>query len=124
MRCGAQEEAELRAIAHEQRLLVDSNIARLSRLVQGSRSMGRLEAHRLINTSKMMVAFERLAQIKEYRTPQLFRAFARVYILCIGALYTVLCASGSHVLWLRARRRRAAPLHKVIAVQFAFVFSR
>ena len=33
------------------------------------------------------VSFERLAQLKEYRTPQLFRAFARVFILCIGALY-------------------------------------
>lgn len=37
--------------------------------------------------SKIGIAFERLCAIKEYRTPQAFRAFARVYILIIGALY-------------------------------------
>lgn len=33
------------------------------------------------------IAFEHLTYLKEYRTPQAFRAFARVYILVIGALY-------------------------------------
>mmetsp|Transcript_49589 Transcript_49589/g.82320 ORF Transcript_49589/g.82320 Transcript_49589/m.82320 type:complete len:132 (+) Transcript_49589:2-397(+) len=32
-------------------------------------------------------AFERLTFLKEYRTPRAFRSFARVYVLCIGALY-------------------------------------
>ena len=37
--------------------------------------------------SKINVAFERLVCIKEYRTPQAFRAFARVYILLFGLMY-------------------------------------
>ena len=126
--CGAQEETELRVIAHEQRLLVDSNIARLSRLVQELKVHGLPggEAHRLDQyTSKMMVAFERLAQIKEYRTPQLFRAFARVYILCIGALYGPYyvrvgqgyASSGSEL----AGGGLPLSIAVAIAVQFAFV---
>lgn len=30
---------------------------------------------------------ERLAALKEYRTPQAFRAFARIYIQFLGVLY-------------------------------------
>jgi len=37
--------------------------------------------------SKMAIAFEALTCLKEYRTPQMFRAFARVYILLLGGLY-------------------------------------
>ena len=37
--------------------------------------------------SKINIAFERLVCIKEYRTPQAFRAFARVYILLFGLMY-------------------------------------
>lgn len=69
--CGAEEELELRSIAHEQRLLVDSSIARLQRLVQELKSRGLPggEAHRLDSyVSKMYVAFERLAQVRaEFR---------------------------------------------------------
>jgi hypothetical protein len=42
----------------------------------------------------MFVAFERVCSFKEYRTPQAFRALARVYILLLGALY------GPYYLWL------------------------
>lgn len=46
------------------------------------------EAHRLDSYVSMMgIAFENLTVLKEYRTPQAFRAFARVYILLIGAMY-------------------------------------
>ena len=37
--------------------------------------------------SKIGVAVETLSFIKEYRTPQAFRAFARIYIQSVGALY-------------------------------------
>ena len=46
------------------------------------------EAHRLDQyISKVSIAFDHLSYLKEYRTPQAFRAFARVYILTVGALY-------------------------------------
>ena len=46
------------------------------------------EAHRIDNYINMIgVGFERLCAIKEYRTPQAFRAFARVYILLFGLMY-------------------------------------
>ena len=46
------------------------------------------EAHRIDNYVNMMgMAFDRLCAIKEYRTPRAFRAFARVYILLVGAMY-------------------------------------
>lgn len=46
------------------------------------------EAHRLDSyLSKAVIAWKKLVNIKEYRTPQAFRSFARVYVLCVGALY-------------------------------------
>ena len=46
------------------------------------------EAHRLDQyISKISIAMETLAFIKEYRTPSAFRAFARIYIQVVGALY-------------------------------------
>lgn len=46
------------------------------------------QAHRLDSyVLRLGVAFERLTYLKEYRTPQAFRAFARVYTLFFGALY-------------------------------------
>ena len=78
------------AITHEQRLRVSHAIGRMQRLVQQLKVQGLPggEAHRLDSyISKVGIAFERLCVIKEYRTPQAFRAFARVYILIIGALY-------------------------------------
>lgn len=86
----AEEQEELMAIAHEQRLRVDHAIGRMQRLVQQLKIQGLPggEAHRIDSyVSKVGIAFERLCVIKEYRTPQAFRAFARVYILIIGALY-------------------------------------
>ncbi len=85
-----EEQNELMAIAHEQRLRVDHAIGRMQRLVQQLKIQGLPggEAHRIDSyVSKVGIAFERLCVIKEYRTPQAFRAFARVYILIIGALY-------------------------------------
>ena len=89
--CGADEQLMLIQLAREQRLLVESNLSRLQRMIQDFKCSAQLpggEAHRLDSyVSKMFVAYERLAQFKEYRTPQAFRAFARTYILCVGALY-------------------------------------
>jgi len=87
---GSEQQQDLKAIAHEQRLLVDSGIGRLRRLVQHAKTVGLPggEAHRLDSYVSMMgIAFENLTVLKEYRTPQAFRAFARVYILLIGAMY-------------------------------------
>lgn len=85
-----EEQQELIAIAHEQRLRVDHAIGRMQRLVQQLKIQGLPggEAHRVDQyVSKVGISFEQLCVIKEYRTPQAFRAFARVYILVIGALY-------------------------------------
>lgn len=88
---GPEEEAELKAIAHEQRLVVDSAIGRVRRMVQDFKGTAGLpggEAHRLDQyISRLSVSFERLCTLKEYRSPQGFRSFARVYILLMGALY-------------------------------------
>eukprot|EP01068_Selenidium_serpulae_P016775 Selendium_serpulae@DN6321_c1_g1_i10.p1 len=46
------------------------------------------EVHRLDSyVNNMCVSMERLAGTKEYRTPQAMRAYARAYIMIIGALY-------------------------------------
>ena len=118
--CGLAEADEVRAIATEQRLLVECGLSRLQRLVQDFKLRGLPggEAHRLDSyVSKMHapeprvadpgaltcsvhhrrrcaarachdrhVSYERLAALKEYRTPHSFRAFARLFILFIGAL--------------------------------------
>jgi len=88
---GAEAEmVELQDITHEQRLVIDGCIAQLQRLVQHAKCIGLPggEAHRVDSYVSMMgVAFERLTSLKEYRTPQAFRAFARVYILLLGGLY-------------------------------------
>lgn len=84
------EQERLKAAAHEQRLHVDSALSRLQKLVQDLKTVGLPggEAHRLDQYICLStVAFERLTVIKEYRTPQAFRAFARVYLLVVGALY-------------------------------------
>jgi hypothetical protein len=88
--CGHAEQQELTDITHEQRLRVDSAIGRMQRLIQRCKTLGLPggEAHRLDQyISKVGIAFGQLCNLKEYRTPQAFRAFARVYILCIGAMY-------------------------------------
>lgn len=88
--CGNSEAEELTSITHEQRLKVNHAIGCMQRLVQQLKVQGLPggEAHRLDQyISKVGIAFERLCCIKEYRTPQAFRAFARCYILIIGALY-------------------------------------
>ena len=88
--CGREEGQQLQEITHEQKLCVDSSIARAQRLVQELKALGLSggETHRLDQyLSKINIAFERLVCIKEYRTPQAFRAFARVYILLFGLMY-------------------------------------
>ena len=78
--CGVGEQAELIAISHEQRLRVDSTVCRMQRLVQHLKTRGLPggEAHRLDQyISKIGISIERLSSLKEYRTPQAFRAFAR-----------------------------------------------
>merc|ERR1711871_1622793 len=62
----------------------------MQRMVQDLKKQGLPggEAHRLDQyLSKVAIAFEHLTYLKEYRTPQAFRAFARIYILVIGARY-------------------------------------
>lgn len=87
---GKREQQELMAIAHEQRLVVDSGIAKLRHFTQALKARGLPggEVHRLDSyVMQLGVAFERLTYLKEYRTPQAFRAFARVYTLFFGMLY-------------------------------------
>ena len=70
---GKEEQARLRAAIHEQKLLVDSGVGRLQKLVQAMKVLGLPggEAHRLDQyVSKVGVAFEQLTCLKEYRTPQ------------------------------------------------------
>ena len=88
MSCYKAEAIELMDITWEQRLRVNLCLARMQRLVQELKSVGLAggEAHRLDSyISKMTISLDRLCYLKEYRTPQAFRALARVYILCIGA---------------------------------------
>lgn len=87
---GGREECELMAIAHEQRLCVDSCLTRMRKVVQHLKTRGLAggEAHRLDQyVTLATVAMEQLACLKEYRTPQLFRAMVRIYIQVMGALY-------------------------------------
>ena len=90
LQSGMEEQAELQQIAHEQHLVMDACVARMQRLVQFLKKKGLPggEAHRLDQyVSKVSIAVESLCFFKEYRTPQGFRAFARIYIQCMGALY-------------------------------------
>ena len=85
-----QEEAELVAIARQQRAVVDRGIGRMRRLVQDMKCRGLPggEVHRLDSyVNAVGVSFERLAALKEYRTPRALRSYARVYIIIMGALY-------------------------------------
>lgn len=94
---GKAEQQRLQAALHTQRLMVDSGVARLQKLVQSMKVHGLPggEAHRLDQyVSKVQIAFEQLACLKEYRTPQVFRAFSRVYILLLPLMY------GPYYCWL------------------------
>jgi len=85
-----EEQAHLFCTLREQRGIVDSHISQMRRLIQDVKVKGLPggEAHRIDNYINMIgVGFERLCAIKEYRTPRAFRAFARVYILLVGAMY-------------------------------------
>ena len=88
--CHGAEKIELRKMSREHSQEVDRCIARMQRMVQNLKMLGLPggEAHRLDQyISKVSIAFDHLSYLKEYRTPQAFRAFARVYILTVGALY-------------------------------------
>eukprot|EP00287_Rhodomonas_sp_CCMP768_P003609 CAMPEP_0196736734 /NCGR_PEP_ID=MMETSP1091-20130531/14700_1 /TAXON_ID=302021 /ORGANISM="Rhodomonas sp., Strain CCMP768" /LENGTH=220 /DNA_ID=CAMNT_0042080505 /DNA_START=386 /DNA_END=1045 /DNA_ORIENTATION=+ len=82
--------AKLKTTMQQRRHFVGASLARLQRLIQDLKAHGLAggEAHRLDQyVSKSCMAFDRLTMLKEYRTPQAFRAFARIYILVIGAMY-------------------------------------
>jgi hypothetical protein len=88
--CDTMEQHDLAKVSREYSHEVDRCLARMQRMVQHLKMLGLPggEAHRLDQyLSKVAIAFEHLTYLKEYRTPQAFRAFARVYILTIGALY-------------------------------------
>lgn len=85
-----EEQAHLFCTLREQRAIVDGHVSQMRRLIQEVKVKGLPggEAHRIDNYINMIgVGFERLCAIKEYRTPRAFRAFARVYILLVGAMY-------------------------------------
>lgn len=87
---GREEARLLQETMRKRSHYVGNCFARLQRLVQDLKTHGLPggEAHRLDQyISKAGVAFDRLTMLKEYRTPQAFRAFARIYILIIGAMY-------------------------------------
>jgi hypothetical protein len=85
-----RDKVDLAAIAHEQRLCIDAQWGRVQQLIQylKTRGLSGGEAHRLDQyVSKALVSIERLAALKEYRTPQAFRAFARIYIQLLPMIY-------------------------------------
>jgi len=93
IRCsgGHLEQQELQAIAHDARLRVASLLTSVRKMTQDFKATGGLaggETHRLDQYVTIgAVALEKLCALKEYRTPQAFRAFTRVYILLVGSLY-------------------------------------
>jgi len=93
----AEQRVVLDQISMSSRLQVDNCVVGMQQLVQDLKDKGLPggETHRLDQyVSKVGIALERIAFIKEYRTPQAFRAFARVYIMFVGALY------GPYYVWL------------------------
>ena len=85
-----REDRELHAISVEQRAHIDVGISRLRKLVQETKVLGLPggEVHRLDSYVNMLgVSFERLVNIKEYRTPRALRSYSRVFIILMGALY-------------------------------------
>ena len=116
------EQVKLKHAAHELRLCVDSALGRVQKMVQDLKTVGLPggEAHRLDQyVSLAAISFERLTVIKEYRTPQAFRAFARVYILLVGALCNlpVLASNPAVACWMRCKLAAAVahPAHPVLA---------
>ena len=90
LRGGKQEARMLEAVTHEQNLLVITGIASIQKIVQDMKMRGLDggQTHRLDQyVSKVAIAFDHLAYLKEYRTPQLFRAFARVFTLVMPIIY-------------------------------------
>jgi len=86
----AEDQARRHALANEFKLLVDGSLSQLQALVQELKTRGLPggEAHRLDSyISQIGIAWEQLTAIKEYRTPQVFRAFSRVYVLIMPVLY-------------------------------------
>ena len=73
------------------------------------------EAHRLDQyISKMAIAFDTLAALKEYRTPRGFRAFARTYILLISVFY------GPYYIYLSRTTDVDGTTHTNLEVSLAF----
>lgn len=67
------------------------------------------------------MAFDRLTVLKEYRTPQAFRAFARVYVLLVGALYGPYYVRLGMGQWSSSRQQNLGlALAFAVAMQIAF----
>jgi len=81
---------ERKAVALELKLQFDGHLSRVQAMVQElkARGLNGGEAHRLDSyVSQVGIAFDQLTMIKEYRTPQIFRAFSRVYVLLMPFMY-------------------------------------
>eukprot|EP00658_Telonema_sp_P-2_P004787 TRINITY_DN11788_c0_g1_i1.p1 TRINITY_DN11788_c0_g1~~TRINITY_DN11788_c0_g1_i1.p1 ORF type:complete len:247 (-),score=34.32 TRINITY_DN11788_c0_g1_i1:435-1175(-) len=89
--CGANADVQLtQATSQKYRNWIFGGIGRIQRMIQELKKDGLPggEAHRLDQyLSKASIAFDTLTNLKEYRTPQGFRAFARSYILLISVFY-------------------------------------
>jgi len=108
---GGRVRRETQADLAEERLQLLLCVENLRRLVQDAKVLGLPggEAHRLDQYTTLATGnLEGLFLIKEYRTPQLFRAFSRVWIPAIGVLYS------PYFLWLQQESQSLA-----VALTFA-----
>jgi len=81
---------ERKGLALEVKIHFDGHLSRLQALIQEMKARGLNggEAHRLDSyVSQIGIAFDQVTMIKEYRTPQIFRAFSRVYVLLMPFMY-------------------------------------
>jgi hypothetical protein len=81
---------ERKGLALELKIHFDGQLSRVQAMIQEikARGLNGGEAHRLDSyVSQIGVAFDQLTMIKEYRTPQIFRAFSRVYVLLMPFMY-------------------------------------
>jgi len=89
--CGNKKERyQHQKMMHKYRARVIASLSNLQKMVQDLKVKGLPggETHRLDQyVSKMGVAFDLLCNLKEYRTPQGFRAFARSYIMLLSVFY-------------------------------------
>jgi len=87
---GRDDATMIESITHEQNLLCITCISNIQKMVQDMklRGLDGGQTHRLDQyVSKVAIAFDHLVFLKEYRTPQLFRAFARIFTLTMPIMY-------------------------------------